>query len=133
MMGHEQAIACGPLERLGRFQTDKRWHSSLVTFVRQLVQLRSLRHEVPADRPIADTVQTQRREKAVAEHRVGDARRHLDELLSFAEGDLVGAVRQLRQAARLCLETNAPLACAEARRSLARLLLWRRSSPSRAC
>jgi hypothetical protein len=44
------------------------------------------------------------------------------ELLA-AEGDLAGAVRQLRQAARLCLEANSPLACAEARRSLARVLL----------
>jgi len=43
------------------------------------------------------------------------------ELLA-AEGDLAGAVRQLRQAARMSLEMNAPLACAEARRSLARVL-----------
>lgn len=42
--------------------------------------------------------------------------------LSAAEGDSAGAVRQLRQAARLSLESNAPLACAEARRSLSRAL-----------
>jgi tetratricopeptide (TPR) repeat protein len=44
------------------------------------------------------------------------------ELLA-AQGDFAGAVRQLRQAARLCLDANAPLACAEARRSLSRVLL----------
>jgi Flp pilus assembly protein TadD len=44
------------------------------------------------------------------------------ELLAV-EGDLGAAVRQLRQAARLCLEASAPLACAEARRSLSRVLL----------
>lgn len=43
------------------------------------------------------------------------------ELLA-AEGDLGGAVRQLRQAARLCLEANAPLACVEARRALSHVL-----------
>lgn len=43
------------------------------------------------------------------------------ELLA-AEGDLPGAVRQLRLAARLCLDINAPLACAEVRRSLSRVL-----------
>lgn len=44
------------------------------------------------------------------------------ELLA-AEGELDAAIRQLRQAARACLEMNAPLACAEARRSLSRVLL----------
>jgi hypothetical protein len=43
------------------------------------------------------------------------------ELLA-AEGDTAGAIRQLRHAARSCIEANAPLACAETRRALSRVL-----------